>query len=225
MNNFFLKFTFSISFFYLINSFDVLSFQLYLKKREDFIFSYYYTTMKLGEPEASIYSYVSSKSLFSMAKSLKIKYENELQEYYDITSSKSFQNISCLEYTFVSSEKDIHAKEKFFFNSFNNRTKEYKEIIINELDFVLGVKLINSKEEIYYMNIGFPVIKTNSIRDKFNIILQLKEKNIIDNYDWFIYLEQGKEELINLDNIKPILIILPVSNGDSRRKSRNPIIS
>ena len=144
-----------------------------------------------------------------MTKGMKTFYDIEIKNYYDITSSNSFQNISSFGYKFVSSNKDIHAKEKFIFNTYNNRTKKYKEIIINELDFVLGVKTFSPLEEIFYMNIGFPIIKTNNIRDKFNLILQLKEKNIIDAYDWFIYFER-KEEIINLENIddiKPTLII------------------
>ena len=210
MKNLFLEFAFLVSLFYLINSFDALSFQLYFKKTEDPIFSYFFTILKLGQPESSIYSHISSKIFFSMTKGMKISYDKDIKNYYDITCSNSFQNISSLGYKFVSSNKDIHAIEKFIFNTYNNRTKKYKEIIINELDFVLGVKTFSPLEEIFYMNIGFPIIKSNTIRDKFNLILQLKEKNIIDTYDWFIYFEQGKEEIINLENIddiNPTLII------------------
>ena len=210
MRNITLKYMLYLSFLYLINSYEAVSFQLYYKKSEEPIFSYLYTTMKVGVPETSIYTYISSTKLFSMTKELKTSFDKELPNYYDITTSNTFQNISCLEYKFVTSDKDIHAKEKFIFNSYNNRTKNYKEKTINELDFVLGVKLVDSTNDIYYLNIGFPVIKTNNIRDKFNLILQLKENNIIEEYDWFIFFEQGNDEIVNyenLNNLKPTLII------------------
>ena len=64
------------------------------------------------------------------------------------------------------------------------------------------------------MNIGFPIIRSGSERDYFYFILQLKEKNITENFDWFIYFEDNKKlkesEIFNmkdLSNINPILII------------------
>ena len=58
------------------------------------------------------------------------------------------------------------------------------------------------------MNIGFPIILSQSIRDKFNLIYQLKEKNIIESYDWFILFDNGKilneSEIFNLENITNI---------------------
>ena len=58
------------------------------------------------------------------------------------------------------------------------------------------------------MNIGFPIIKANTIRDKFNLILQLKEKNILESYDWFILFDNEKatkeNEIFNLENIANI---------------------
>ena len=93
-------------------------------------------------------------------------------------------------------------------------TKKYEEQKINNIDFVLGVKTFLRTEDIYYLNIGFPIILSQTVRDKFYLILQLKEKNITESYDWFILFDNEKvineNEIFNLDNvanIKSTLII------------------
>jgi hypothetical protein len=68
------------------------------------------------------------------------------------------------------------------------------------------------------MNIGFPIIKSNTLRDKFDFIFQLNEKKVISSYDWFIYFEKDKNNNLigdendifnfkNIVNIKANLII------------------
>jgi hypothetical protein len=47
----------------------------------------------------------------------------------------------------VQSNKDIHAEEKFIINMYNLDDKSNKEFIIDDLDFVLGVRNINQKKE------------------------------------------------------------------------------
>lgn len=209
-------FIFFVSFFYLIKSSEFISLQLnYYYKPEAPLSSYLYTKIKLGEPNSTIYAYISSKNpLFSMFEVLKKLDESELSTYYNISSSQSFKNISCLGMKFVSSDKDIQAQENFRFNLYNNKTKEYREIEIKDFNFVLGVKTFKLSGYIYYMNIGFPIIRSGSERDYFYFILQLKEKNITENFDWFIYFEDNKKlkesEIFNmkdLSNINPILII------------------
>ena len=217
MKSFCLKIVFFISSFYLIISFEALYFELNYLKSEESIFSKLYSKIKIGTPESSIYSYISSKKpLFSMLEVLYNFDKSELSSYYNLSLSNSFKNISCLDIKFVTSDKDIHDQEKFIFNLYNNRTKKFNEIIINDMDFVLGVRQLKKLGDIYFMNIGFPIIKSGTIRDKFYFIPQLKEKNIIDNYDWFIYYEnqekanKNENEIINLDdisNIKANLII------------------
>ena len=217
MKNLKFKITFFVSFFYLIISFEALYFELNYLTASEPIFSKLYTKIKIGTPESLIYSYISSKkSLFSMLEVLYNLDNNELSSYYNLSLSQSFKNISCLNIKFVTSDKDIHAREKFIFNKYNNRTKKIDEIIINDMDFILGVRQFKLLGDMYFMNIGFPIIKSGTIRDTFYFIPQLKEKNIIDNYEWFIYYEshektnKDENEIINLDdisNIKANLII------------------
>ena len=86
---------------------------------------------------------------------------------------------------------------------------------INDLDFVLEPtnNFIDSKNktEIYILNIGLDII--NSQTEKYNLINLLKERKIINNYDWFIsfeVLDGNKDKIYNLDDIlktKPKLII------------------
>ena len=82
------------------------------------------------------------------------------------------------------------------------------------MDFVLGIKLFKKIGNIYFMNLGFPFYNADETKNKFNFISQLKKKNIIESYDWFIYFEKGmdrnKDEIIKLetfDNLKLTLII------------------
>ena len=215
-NLFFSKFIF-ITFFYIINSSEFISFDLkYFYQEEYPSFSYLYTELKIGEPESHIYTYISTeKPMFSMYEIIKKLDEKESLNYYNISSSTTFKNISNLGFMIVTSEKDIHAQEKLKLNYYNNETKKYREISVNNIDFALGVRLFQTSGRIYFMNIGFPIIKSNTIRDKFNFILQLKEKNIIENYDWFVLynyneLNLKENEIFNLEkiqNIKPTLII------------------
>ena len=155
--------------------------------------------MKIGDPKSFIYTYISSRlQLYSMYPVMHKIDEKESLSYYNITASKTFQNISCLGMKYVSSSKDIYGKEKFIVNLYDNKTNKYREISINDIDFVLDVKLFPSKSEIYFMNIGFPIIKSNTIRDKFDFIFQLKEKEIINDYDWFIDTDLTPNELDEL---------------------------
>ena len=211
MKNFNLKILFFTSLFYLIISFEALYLELNYHKEGEAIFSKLYTKIKIGTPESLIYSYISSKqSLFSMLEDMNNFDKSELSSYYNLSLSKSFKNISCLGIKLVTSDKDVHAQETFIFNKYNNRTKTINEIIINDMDFFLGVRQFKSTGNMHLMNIGFPIIKSGSIRDTFYFIPKLKEKNIIDNYDWFIYYEsqektnKDEDEIINLDNLSNI---------------------
>ena len=214
MKNFFSKILL-ISFFYLTYSFEVVSFQLNYYNKKESISSSLYTKMKIGEPQSIINTYISSElQLYSMFEVLYKLDENELSSYYNLTLSKTFQNISCLEMKFITSNKDIHAKEKFILDLYNTETNQYRAIEVNDMDFVLGVKLYTSISGVYFMNIGFPLMHSQSIRDKFDFVTQLKQKNIISSYNWFIYFEKDKNKkedeimnLSNIDNIQAFLII------------------
>ena len=96
---------------------------------------------------------------------------------------------------YVLSRKDIAAKETFKINSYNLENKKTSEIILNDFDFVLGVNDTNNNEknetELYYFTIGLKQLEL--YRDKFNYTYLLKEKNITNNYYWFIMFEKRKK--------------------------------
>jgi hypothetical protein len=175
--------------------------------------------MKIGDPESIIKSYISSQlPLYSMYQVAHKLDEKESLSYYNITKSNTFQNISCLGMKYISSAKDIYGKEKFIINLYNNKTNKYRDVSVDDMDFVLGVKSFPRTSEIYFMNIGFPIIKSNTLRDKFDFIFQLNEKKVISSYDWFIYFEKDKNNNLigdendifnfkNIVNIKANLII------------------
>ena len=206
-NLFFSKFIF-ITFFVITTSSEFISFNLKYFKTTNPSTSYLYTILKLGDPESNIYTYISTKNpLFSMMKINKKLDENESLEYYNISSSRTFKNVSNLYVKLVTSEKDIYAQEKIKLNYYNNETKKYREISVNNIDFVMGISLSEITGQIYFMNIGFPVMISNTINDKFNFILQLKGKNIIKSYDWFILyndIDLNENELLTFENIQNI---------------------
>ena len=78
----------------------------------------------------------------------------------------------------------------------------------------MGVDLI-TKKGTYFLNISFPVISEKNLNDryKFDLIIQLKQRKIIDEYEWFILFDnkyaQG-DEVINLLLILYNLIMLNI---------------
>jgi hypothetical protein len=133
---------------------------------------------------------------FSMCSNLEPINTKNMLNFYDIYKSKTFKNISNLNQYYVQSMEDIAAKEKFIINAYDLENKKYKEIIINDLDFVLGVRNINQKKEnyseIYYIIVGLQIFTTSRYTQEkqFNFINLLKEKEIIFNYNWFIFYEK-----------------------------------
>ena len=78
----------------------------------------------------------------------------------------------------------------------------------------MGVDLI-TKKGTYFLNISFPVISEKNLNDryKFDLIIQLKQRKIIDEYEWFILFDnkyaQG-DEVIKAEeiyNLNPTIII------------------
>ena len=76
--------------------------------------------------------------------------EKNLFNYYNIKRSNTFINVS---WYYVQSKNDIAAKEKFKINVYNIENNKHKEIIINDLDFVLGVRNEYQKKKIYLKSI------------------------------------------------------------------------
>lgn len=205
-----------ISFFYLINSLNVIIFPLQyfynnntFNKPEKPLFdilynSYIYTNAKIGTQEYNIKTLLSLWTPhFFMTPSKESIEVKDYSYYYNIQKSNSFQNISCLNKYYVLSKKDISAKEKFIFKGYNLINNTYDDITIEDLDFVLGVNNSNSNEsEIYYLTIGLQVRTSN--KDKFNLVYLLKEKNITKSYEWFIAFNDRnnkKGELYNLNDL------------------------
>ena len=161
---------------------------------------YLYTLLKLGSPKMDIYTYIHSDKQENLFSIYEVFYslndsEKEKFNYYNYTKSNTFQNVSRLDQKYVKSINDIHAREKFYFNVYNNKTKSIRQIEIDDLNFILGVDLF-PRDKIYFLNIGFPVVdeKTISDRFKFDFILQLKQKKIIDECDWFILFDDKKDK-------------------------------
>ena len=176
---------------------------------------YLYTNLKIGDPEYNIKTYILMDSpYFSMSSNFEPYYEKDI--FYDIYKSNTFQNISFLDKYYIKNIYDIEAKEKFKLNIENNN----KEIIIKDLEFILerkGPKDENiSLTEIYYLNLGLQIISNNKY--KYNFITLLKQRKIIENFNWFIIYDndinnnnsKNNDDLYNLDeivNIKSKLLI------------------
>ena len=165
---------------------------------------YLYTKTNIGTPKKNIYTYIhsdKSQNLFTMYEAMKILQDDEKENYYEVSKSESFKNISVIGYKYIKSENDIEAQEKFFFNVYDTKTKLSKEIEINNIEFVFGVDAIKVNEGIDILNLGFPVIDEKSMTDRFkyNLILQLVNKKIIDSYDWFISYDNSLND--NSDNV------------------------
>ena len=199
---------------------EVISLNLayrYYNNMESPLSMYLYTNSQIGTPKMNIYSYIHSdkkQNLFSMYKVIYNLKESEEKQYYNYTISKTFKNISCIGIKYVISTNDIHAKEKFYFNIYNNKTKLNKEKEIEDLNFILGVDLFK-KYGTYFLNLGFPMVNEKTLNDRFkyDLIMQLKQRKIIDGYDWFILYDSNFDKGENIikaeeiSNLNPILII------------------
>ena len=166
---------------------------------------YLYSNIKIGEPEFSLEIRISFQTPhFSMLYNEEKINDNNLNNLYDINKSNTFKNISNLNRFYVISNKDVHAEEKFKVNLYDINNKKYKEIILNDFDFVLGLNHYNKINftKIYYLSIGLQIFTGEN---KFNFIINIKQLNYIENYIWFFYLEKDKNnnnenETINLEN-------------------------
>ena len=167
--------------------------------------SYIYTNIKIGEPEFLLECKLSMGNPHFSMNYIEVK-KNEKNKEYDINKSKTFKNIKCLNQFYVQTNKDIQANEKFKMNFYDSEKKINKEIVINNLDFVLGIKYEKAENlsKIYYLSIGLQIFNYNKYTQKniFNFIYNLKNLNLINDYIWFINFDKEtnkKEELNNLD--------------------------
>ena len=206
-NLFFSNFIF-MTLLYLLYCSKLISLNLNYYNTAEPMFSYLYTKIKIGTPDVNISTYISSeRPLFSIFEVIE-RYDEKDSKHYNTSMSTTYLNLSKIGYKLVTSDQDEHAQESFIFNFYDNKTKKYNEEKLYNIDFVLGVKKYLKIGDIYHLNIGFPIILSQSIRDKFNLIYQLKEKNIIESYDWFILFDNEKiineSEIFNLENITKI---------------------
>ena len=204
-------FFYIIFFYYLyyIETSEVIIFNLNYSINSPF-FQQLYVDMNIGEPKSAIRALISSKiPYFSM---IKVHYKYYPDNYYKISKSNSYLNISALNRKYVTSFYDIHSQENFFFTIYNNETKVFKEIEIKNMDFVLGIESKFEPDEYYYLNIGFP-LTTNY----FSLVHQVKHKNIIKNYNWFILYEENniadKDDILTFEDVNNTKITLII--GDS----------
>ena len=169
--------------------------------------AYIYTFLKVGDLEYNIKAFVSMENYyFSMSSKYESLDTKDLSQIYNINKSSTFRNISLIDKYYIKSINDIAAKEKFKINS----------MTLNDLDFIYEANNVNRENsslvEINYMNIGLQILSNDKF--KFNFISLLKEKKIIDNYNWFILFEQQQKkkdgEIYTFDeimNVKPKLLI------------------
>ena len=169
--------------------------------------TYLYTFLKVGDLEYNIKAFVSMENYYF---SMSSKYESidvkDFSQIYSINKSSTFRNISLLDKYYIKSINDIAAKEKFKINS----------LTLNDLDFIYETNNINMENtslvEINYMNIGLQILSNDKF--KFNFISLLKERKIINNYNWFVLFDKLPKkkdgEIYSLDEIlnnKPKLLI------------------
>ena len=211
------------SFFLQVKNSDMILLNLSYYYKEDLenpSTMYLETFSQLGSPKMDIFTYIRTdkkENLFAIYEVIYSLKDSEISNYYNYTNSNTFQNVSCIGHKIVKSQYDIQAREKFYFNVYNNKTKLTKEIEVDDLNFILGVDLF-PRDKVYFLNIGLPVVDESTIseRFKFDFILQLKQKKIIDSYDWFILFDDKfdkGDDVIKaeeLPNLNPILVI-----GDS----------
>ena len=174
-----------------------------------------YSIIKIGDPEYKIKvipsthnPYLSMTYQFIPQNRENIKYE------YDIHNSKTYKNISETGKYFIRSHRDIKSSEKIKINLLNYKDNLTKEIVVDDMNFILVVENENKKKNkdkmmIYNLNIGLQILHDNINtyeKYKYSFIYQLKQKNIINNYCWSIFFEKGKNKNgNNLYNVNDLI--------------------
>ena len=131
-----------------------------------------YSKIIIGEPEHEIKILLSPyHSYFALTPLHLENKEGILVTDYNYKESKSFQNVSSP--IKILESEDIFAKEKIKLGLFNYKKKEYKEIIINDFDFIFCINQQYMKNP-YVVNLGleFLVKKYEFYVKKYNLIYQ-----------------------------------------------------
>ena len=158
-----------------------------------------YSKIIIGEPEHEIKILLSPyHSYFALTPLHLENKEGILVTDYNYKESKSFQNVSSP--MKILESEDIFAKEKIKLGLFNYKKKEYKEIIINDFDFIFCINQQYMKNP-YFVNLGLEFLVKKSEFDvkKYNLIYQLKSKKITNSY--YLSFEFDKGENNNGTNL------------------------
>ena len=181
-----------------------------------------YTIINVGDPEYEINSILSVQNEYlALIPNKSNKAEFNSTTKYNFKNSKTFKNITCLNEYLCESKNDIIDQEKFKIDTLNYLYNQKSRTILNDFNFILGINEKYKNSE-YYLNIGLKIIMQykNNEKKEYNFIYQLKERNIINNYYWCLFIERGKNNngtsLFNpeeLFNAKGRLIIGELPNN------------
>ena len=182
---------------YLIHSSEIIIIPFFSKKNipaiDDLAYSNLYSFIKIGDPSYDIKTVLSVQHpYFSITQNKLLDNKNDFFSNYNFSKSNTFKNITINDKNIKYTNYDSIAKEKFELNIFNYEKKVRYNITIDDMIFIYNdnIKDIDT----YNLNIGFQIINKNKYkeREKYNFIYQLKDRNIIQNYDWCIFFDKGK---------------------------------
>ena len=232
---------------YLFNTSEIvsISFDSFFKKGtqtnitsiDDLSHSNLYAKINIGEPPYEINAFLSVQhSYFSITSNRLTKNINDFLSHYDLKKSNSFKNITINGRNLIDSNYDSIAKEKFELNVLNFKNNERYNISIDDMIFIYNDDNKNeeNKQNSYYLNIGFQMINQKKYKDRkdYNFIYQLKQRKIIENYDWCIFFKKGKNKngifLYNPDeliNAKGELLIGDLPNNYNSNFHKNQLLT
>jgi len=180
---------------------------------DELINSSLYSFMKIGDPESIAKVYISMENPYIVISSKYIsKTEKDINYNYDIDKSITFKNISKADKVYIKSVKDMKVKEKLKMNILNSQNHNLKEIVVDDINLILPIIKENSdkdKIKIYDLNIGLKILIDNNNafqKDKYSLIYQLLQKNIIKDSHWSIFYKKGNNKNgANLYNLNELI--------------------
>jgi len=180
---------------------------------DELINSSLYSFMKIGDPESITKVYISMENPYIVITSKYIsKTEKDINYNYHIDKSITFKNISKADKVYIKSVKDMKVKEKLKINILNYQNHSLKEIIVDDINLILPIIKENNdadKIKIYDLNIGLKILIDNNNtfqKDKYSLIYQLLQKNIIKDSHWSIFYKKGNNKNgANLYNLNELI--------------------
>ena len=179
---------------------------------DELINSSLYSFMKIGDPESIAKVYISMENPYIVISSKFIsKTEKDINYNYDIEKSITFKNISKTGKVYIKSVNDMIVKEKLKINILNNQNNNLEEIVVDDINLIFPIIKENNdtdKIKIYELIVGLKILIDNNNafqKDKYSLIYQLLEKNIIKDSHWSIFYKKGNnkngENLYNLNEL------------------------